>query len=144
MHEQETIVWDTRFETGVCEIDDQHSVLVHTLNEANLTLKHETSVQAIDQLLQDLLAYALYHFETEEGLMQAHDYASYDAQTASLHVQQHRQFAQQVVALRQHLDATGDLDRDALLGFLNGWLQEHILGTDQKLGAFLRTRVFAA
>lgn len=140
MHEQKAFVWESRYDTGIEAIDDQHHVLVGTLNEANLTLKHETSALAIDQLLQDLLAYALYHFETEETMMLEHDYAVHDAAEAQRHIDEHRAFAQRVVAWRSTLETTGDLDRDALLGFLNRWLREHILGIDQKLAAFLRAR----
>lgn len=144
MHTQEPIVWESRFDTGVTDIDEQHHVLVSTLNEANLTLLHETRRDAVDQLLQDLLAYALYHFETEEALMQTHDYATHAPDEARQHIEEHRKFAQRVVALRNTLETTGDVDRDALLAFLNAWLQQHILGIDQKLAAFLHARGAAA
>jgi len=140
MHAQQTFAWESRFDTGVPDIGEQHHVLVSTLNEANLSLLHETSTGAVDQLLQDLLAYALYHFETEESLMLDHDYAQHVPNEARQHVEEHRRFAQQVVAWRQTLEATGDVDRDALLAFLNAWLQQHILGIDQKLAAFLHAR----
>jgi hemerythrin-like metal-binding protein len=144
MDEHKTIVWDARFETGVGEIDDQHRVLVDTLNDAGVALSRQPPKEQVDQLLQDLLAYALYHFEAEERLMQAYDYASFDAAMARLHAQQHRHFAERVVTMRQLLQATGKLDNQQLLAFLSGWLQQHILDTDQKLGAYLRTRGVAA
>jgi len=144
MHNQAPIVWEQRFDTGVPDIDQQHHVLVSTLNEANQTLLHETRRDAVDRLLQDLLAYALYHFETEEALMQEHGYADHDATTAQQHVEAHRRFAQRVVNWRNTLDATGDVDRDAMLAFLNGWLQQHILGIDQQLATFLHARGVAA
>jgi len=144
MHEQDTIVWEQRFDTGVPDIDDQHHILVNTLNEANLTLRHEDRIEAVNQLLQDLLAYALYHFETEEQLMLEHDYAGHDAGTARVHIEEHRRFAQRVVAMRNTLDSTGDLDRNALLSFLNTWRQQHMLGIDQKFAAFLHERGVAA
>jgi len=140
MHQQGMFVWEDRFDTGVADIDDQHHVLVNTLNEANLTLRHEASTQAVDRLLQDLLAYALYHFETEESLMQVHDYARLEPAAAEQHIQEHRRFAERVVSLRNTLDSTGDVDRDALLAFLNAWLQQHILRVDQRLATFLRER----
>jgi len=140
MHEQRPFVWAPKFDTGVGDIDDQHHVLVNTLNEANLTLRHETSIPAIDRLLQDLLAYALYHFETEEHLMLEHDYEAHEPEAARQHIEDHRKFAQQVVTMRNTLGSTGDINGDALLSFLGSWLQQHILGVDQKLAAFLRER----
>jgi len=140
MHAQDTIVWDTGFDTGVPDIDEQHHMLVSTLNDANLTLQHESRREVVDRLLEDLLAYALYHFETEEGLMLEHHYAAHDARMAATHIEEHRRFAQRVVAWRNTLDRTGDVDRDALLLFLNTWLQQHILGIDQQFARFLHER----
>ena len=144
MHGQRPFMWERQFDTGVRDIDDQHHVLVNTLNEANLTLRHETSVPAIDRLLQDLLAYALYHFETEERLMLEQGYEAHEPEAARQHIEDHRKFAQQVVTMRNTLGSTGDIDRDALLSFLGSWLQQHILGVDQKLAAFLHERGAAA
>ena len=137
MHTIEPIEWQAQFETGVAEIDDQHRVLIHTLNEANAKLRSETRREVVDQLLTDLLAYALYHFEAEETLMRDFDYAAHDAQMAEIHVTQHREFAATVVAMRERFVATGELDREALLAFLNHWLTAHILNVDTSLGRFL-------
>jgi hemerythrin-like metal-binding protein len=136
-HAVDTIAWQDSFETGVGDIDDQHRVLINTLNEANARLRSETRQDAIDQLLKDLLAYALYHFDTEESLMKTFDYAGHDAPMAERHVAQHRQFAATVVDMRERFVATGELDREALLVFLNEWLTGHILGLDRKLGDFV-------
>lgn len=143
MHKQEIITWAPGFETGVSDIDEQHRILVDALNEANAKLQHETRREAIDQLLQDLLAYAIYHFETEEMLMREHGYFAAEPRVAEAHLAQHRDFAARVVALRERFTTTGELDRDALLGFLNQWLTGHILGIDQALGRYLAQRSVA-
>lgn len=137
MHKVDTIEWQAQFETGVAEIDAQHRVLIQTLNEANARLRVETRREAIDQLLTDLLAYALYHFETEESLMREYDYPTHEAAMAQAHVAQHRQFTAMVVRTRERFAATGELDREALLAFLNHWLSTHILTIDKALGRFL-------
>jgi hemerythrin-like metal-binding protein len=91
-------------------------------------------------LLTDLLAYALYHFETEEALMLEFDYAGSQADIAERHVAQHREFAATAARMREQFLATGDLDRNALLAFLNNWLTGHILGLDQRLGEYLLSK----
>jgi len=140
MHTVKPIPWQDSFSTGIADIDDQHRVLINTLNEANAKLRSATQVAEIDQLLKDLLAYALYHFETEEALMQEFDYAGNEAEFAEKHINQHREFAATAAQMREQFLATGDLDRDALLAFLNGWLTGHILGVDQHLGKYLHSK----
>lgn len=139
-HTVKTIAWQDSFSTGIADIDDQHRVLINTLNEANAKLRSATQVVEIDQLLKDLLAYALYHFETEEALMQAFDYVGNEAAAAEQHIRQHREFATTAARMREQFLATGDLDRNALLAFLNDWLTRHILGVDQHLGKYLLSK----
>ncbi len=137
MQNNERIEWQAQFETGVADIDDQHHVLIDTINEANAELCVETRPDVVNRLLEDLLAYAIYHFETEETLMRDFDYAGHDATMAQYHVAQHREFAETIVRARERFAATGELDRDALLAFLGHWLTAHILNVDQLLARYL-------
>jgi hemerythrin-like metal-binding protein len=137
MADHEPLVWNTNFETGVTEIDDQHRILVNTLNEANAKLAGNSSAEFLEQITRDLLSYALYHFETEEELMKEYGYDEEEGQDADAHLQQHRSFSAQVVAVRDGLKAGNLISREELLGFLNSWLVNHILNTDRRLGAFI-------
>jgi hemerythrin-like metal-binding protein len=134
------IVWQESFATGVDEIDEQHQILVHTLNEANARLTDESSIELLDAITRDLLSYALYHFETEERLMEEHDYPRERGDDAELHMQQHRAFSAKVVAVREEIKAGRRIPRDELLAFLNNWLINHILNTDKRLGAYIVAR----
>lgn len=134
---QKLLVWDDSYATGVAEIDEQHMILVHTLNEASLKLAGDARIEQIEQITQDLLAYALYHFETEESLMQEYGYEDDAPQDATRHLEQHRAFSTKVVAVRNDLKAGIAVAPADLLGFLNQWLVNHILNTDKRLGAFI-------
>ncbi len=136
----QNLVWRDDFATGVAEIDEQHMILVHTLNEAATKLKHDTSQETLEQITQDLLSYALYHFETEEELMQQYGYADAadaDEGAADQHLSQHRAFSAKVVSVRDGLKSGMRIASSDLLDFLNNWLVNHILNTDKKLGAFI-------
>lgn len=132
--------WNERFVTGVTEIDEQHMILVHTLNEAAEKLSHDSSLELLEHITQDLLSYALYHFETEEELMQQYGYVDEDGENANLHFAQHRGFSSKVVAVREDLKAGILIPAGDLIEFLNGWLVNHILNTDKKLGAFIAAK----
>lgn len=137
MQSHEPIIWNDSFLVGVERIDEQHKVLVNTLNEANARLAGNSSRELLERITRELLSYALYHFETEESLMREFGYDEAAAADAATHRQEHRGFSRQVVALRDNLRDGNLVSREELLGFLNGWLVNHILNTDKKLGKFL-------
>ena len=84
-----------------------------------------------------MLSYALYHFETEEELMQKYGYIEGKVEDFDTHVRQHRSFSAKVVAVRNDIKAGVLISRENLLSFLNSWLIDHILSTDKRLAAFL-------
>jgi hemerythrin len=134
------LVWNDSFATGVAEIDEQHMILVHTLNEAGSKLANGSNPHLLEQITQDLLSYALYHFDTEEELMQEYGYRDADDDAMNRHLEQHRAFSAKVVSVREGLKAGMLVSADDILHFLNTWLVNHILNTDMKLGAFINAK----
>ena len=137
MISHEPIIWNDTFLTGINRIDDQHKVLVNTLNEANTRLANGVTRDLLEQITRDLLSYAIYHFETEEGLMREYDYEAGSDAAETRHREEHRSFSQQVVKLREGLRDGRLVTREELLSFLNQWLVNHILHTDKQFGEFL-------
>jgi len=45
---QELLVWDDSYATGVAEIDEQHMILVHTLNEASVKLARDADIDQLE------------------------------------------------------------------------------------------------
>jgi hemerythrin len=131
------IVWNEDLVTGVAKIDEQHRILVNSINDANTRLAINSSAEILEQLSRDLLSYALYHFETEEELMQEFNYAETHADDAEIHLRQHREFSSKVVEVREGIKTGNLISREDLLTFLNGWLINHILKTDKRLTAFI-------
>ncbi len=144
MISHEPILWNDDYLTGISRIDEQHKVLVNTLNEANARLAVNVTRELLEQITRDLLSYALYHFETEEALMREYDYFGQSAADAEEHRQEHRGFSQKVVALREGLRDDRLVSREYLLSFLNNWLIHHILHTDKQFGEFLQGHGYGA
>lgn len=128
------IEWSDALSTGVEEIDSQHRILVAILNEANAKLCDSHSGRMFDQITKDLLGYAIYHFDTEEGLMKQYGYVEPDAER---HRQAHRAFSAKVVKVRRDMQDWHDDTCAELLTFLNDWLVEHIRNTDRQLAEFI-------
>ncbi|MBK6741957.1 MAG: hemerythrin family protein [Hydrogenophilales bacterium] len=134
------LAWNDSFLTGITKIDEQHKVLVNTLNEAHARLGDQPTREILDDITRNLLSYALYHFETEETLMQEHAYQEACPEESAKHHKEHRDFSQTVVNLRNGIKEGQLVSREELIGFLSHWLVTHILFTDQKLGAYLTGR----
>lgn len=139
MISHDPILWSDSYLTGIKRIDEQHKVLVNTLNEANARLAVNVTRELLEQITRDLLSYALYHFDTEESLMREYDYIGLSAIDAEKHRQEHRGFSQRVVTLRDGLRDGRLVSREELLTFLNNWLVNHILHTDKRFAEFLNS-----
>ena len=140
MEKPALLVWNDSLITGVAEIDEQHHILVHILNEAGEKLSHGASLDDYEAITHELLSYALYHFETEEALMQEYGYEHSEAHDAQGHQAEHRGFTQQVIAVREQLKVGILTPPESLMAFLNDWLLRHIMLTDKRLAAFILAR----
>lgn len=130
----EPIVWNVSLATGVEVIDEQHKILINMINDANERLDEKSGRDILEQVILDLMSYALYHFDTEEELMVENQYPAADKES---HFEQHRVFSNTVSNLQQDIRQGKLITREELLSFLNNWLINHILHTDQQLGKFL-------
>lgn len=140
MDEYKPLMWDSSFETGIEEIDEQHRILVNTINEAAITLSENSNLAMLEQITNDLLSYALYHFETEEELMNQYNYEEAPEEDMNTHLTQHRDFSAMVVDVKNNMKNGKPITKDELLGFLKNWLTNHILYTDKKFGAFILSK----
>ncbi|MGM0519989.1 MAG: bacteriohemerythrin [Campylobacterota bacterium] len=136
--ESNEIVWKDSYNTGIEEIDEQHRILVNTINEANIKLQENDSIKTLESITKDLLSYVLYHFETEEDMMAKHDYKSYNNEDYEKHMKQHRDFSAKVVSIRDMLSKGKPIEKEELIEFLTNWLVNHINNTDKKLASFLK------
>jgi hemerythrin-like metal-binding protein len=130
----EPIVWNESLMTGVGVIDEQHQILVNMINDAHDKLGKNNGRSALEEIVRDLMSYALYHFDTEEELMHGYQYPEGERE---LHALEHRAFSTKVANLQLDLKQGKLIARNDLLAFLNGWLVNHILKVDMKLGNFL-------
>lgn len=130
-------VWNDNLNTGVDRIDDQHKVLVNSLNEAQATLGVLPERGALEEITRDLLSYALYHFDTEEQLMRDLGYGVARPEEMIRHIDEHRAFSRTVLNIRERIGEDEPVSRDELIGFLTDWLVNHIQHIDKKLAEFI-------
>jgi hemerythrin-like metal-binding protein len=136
--------WEARLKTGVELMDQHHQRLLDSFKEGSSHLKSGGDPAVLSKIIGDLFAYSIYHFESEESLMKLHGYGTAHAADMAAHVRQHRVFTGKVVAFRDDLRSGVEIDRWAVLDFLNRWLVDHILTTDRKFADFVLERTGAA
>ncbi len=141
------IIWDKKYSVGLEEIDEQHKVLIHLIN--NLENLHENHDQFKDfdgmvkKVLTELKNYTVLHFSTEEVLMRMFTYEDYDA-----HKQAHDNFIHLVKeqqslildlmtqrdnkpeSLKEKYNHEIHLRLEKVLEFLQRWLLAHIMKSD--------------
>lgn len=125
----EIFPWNHNLETGIALIDEQHRQLVRLLNQ--LATQHVLGVQQeqMVSILNELAAYARYHFESEEAIWQA---ALGEERWFTQHCKVHHDF---FVYIERLLQDTRPFDEilDELFAYLTQWLALHILDSDKRM-----------
>ena len=129
----EAFIWDNKFNTGVAVVDTQHHKLVDLINRLGSISAHLTSTGELGEILTELANYTVYHFGTEEELMNQY---AVDASHQVIHIKAHRHFTEQVTVAAKILLSSKDVTKQLvspLLKYLTNWLVQHILGADKRL-----------
>ena len=134
------IEWNDQMLTGIGPIDRQNRILFDALGELESKASGEDGARACDEIARDLLAYARFHFETEEELMRRCGYDHAEQREADAHLHEHREFSRQLVDLCAQWDASDAASRDAQARLLKQWLGNHIRTSDQRVGRFITLR----
>ena len=128
------------FKTGIPQVDNEHKRLFEIIRETNDLIHEELLHDKYDEimrLLTELRDYTEFHFHNEEMLMDRIHYPELDAQKRA-----HTAFVERLVEIDlSELDNMDDNQQKYLLeliDFLLSWLSNHILGSDKKIGDYMR------
>jgi hemerythrin len=129
------IKWSDKYSVNIKTIDEQHQRFINMINELSDRVAEESLPSTISNILDQMLDYADYHFKTEEELFKTHNYPGLE-----IHKQQHDAFVKKVFELKEDF-AKGRITISLkILAFLNEWLINHILDSDQKYAPYLNER----
>ena len=115
------MIWNDNFVTGIDIIDEQHHWLIDLINRSApvLALNYSRNHLRAEALLDQLVNYAVFHFKTEDRLMQ--DYGI-DAKHHEAHVESHSRFASEMGRMRSAYTSGDEISGGKLLSFLANWL----------------------
>jgi diguanylate cyclase (GGDEF)-like protein/hemerythrin-like metal-binding protein/PAS domain S-box-containing protein len=127
----EIFPWNDNFDTGIHSIDEQHQRLVQLLNKLATHLAYQSDPAMMEEVFDELTAYAVYHLQSEEQVW--HTYLPEDALEAA-HQKEHEKFISSVQEImRGNPDKSVEQLYEQTLSFLSHWLAFHILESDKHL-----------
>ncbi len=120
--------------TGIPGIDHQHRALIHWARTINNFGANGANRKIVKRAAQFLIAYASYHFDSEEYAMVA---ACYDG--IASHNREHGMMRRQLARLAAAINANGDDvngNVSSLQKLILDWIQNHISHTDMAFARY--------
>lgn len=143
---EDPFAFTDKYKTGIELVDNEHKQLFAIIREVNDLIHEELLHDKYDEimrLLAELRQYTEFHFSDEEALMEQISYPGFEAQKRA-----HSAFVERLVEIDlSELDAMDDNQQEYLINlidFLLAWLSNHILGSDKKIGDYIRTQHLSA
>ncbi|MBU0500583.1 MAG: bacteriohemerythrin [Gammaproteobacteria bacterium] len=135
MEKRRFVSWDDGYSVGIEAIDNDHRKLLNLINNLQAAVHYHTGTDFENQALNELIDYTVFHFDREEGLMQKHGFPGFEA-----HRQIHEAMIAKVQGFVEEYQQQGADALEKLAEYLKAWLVNHINGTDQEYGPYLRSK----
>lgn len=120
-------VWRDSYSVHNEELDTHHQKLIALFNTLYESFLADADNDAIARTVQELIAYADYHFRAEERFMAAIDYAGLDR-----HKTEHLFFIKKITALQYRNFLREATVLRELVIYLGNWLIHHVIQEDRK------------
>jgi len=127
--------WDEKFSVNIGEIDSQHKKLFALINELFDGMRAGRGKDILGAVLSDLIAYTVYHFNTEERIFQQYGYPE-----RIKHKQEHDELTRKAKELKADFEGGNRMISIEVMNFLRDWLNVHILQEDKKYVPFLTSK----
>jgi hemerythrin-like metal-binding protein len=129
------IPWQSKYETGIREIDAQHQQLVDILNKLFDAMSVGKGKEILESILDELTNYTVKHFSTEERFMIVYAYPQ-----AMSHKDEHQTLVDEIKKFKTDYAAGNTKISVNLANYLKEWLLNHILGADIEMTQYLREK----
>ena len=124
----DVVSWDDKYLIGVKTVDNQHKQLFGHLNSFHESLSANKGKETVNNVLNNLIDYAVYHFAEEEKVMD-----SIKGTNFLSHFEEHISFCAKVSELKAKVFLGEEISYE-LFDFVKDWLVNHIMLSDQKIG----------
>ncbi|MFZ0745290.1 MAG: bacteriohemerythrin [Terracidiphilus sp.] len=129
------LTWSHTSSVGVQAMDDQHGILMDTMNELHSALVRGCSKKQLDDHLNRLIEFSRLHFICEEQLLERHGFPG-----LAEHRVAHQFLLLKIQETVDRVEHAESIESGSLLTFLRTWYSEHIQGLDHQYGSWLNER----
>lgn len=120
--------WYNRYTVNNEEIDNQHKKLFDIFNRLHDICVGKDKINTIGSVIDELVSYADYHFNSEEQYMRDTHYKCLNKQ-----IDEHNYFKQKTKDLLNKNDRYDLTQCHELIVFLSNWLLKHVVEEDKKI-----------
>lgn len=120
------ITWLPEYSVGVKEINDQHKKLIAMIARLHEAISVNHTKKILKEVISGLIDYSKYHFTTEEKYFDQFKYEKTEE-----HKIEHQAFIERINEIQSNLNTNEITLSFELIDYLEDWLIEHIMGSDQ-------------
>jgi len=125
-------VWKHASSVGVRAMDDQHGILVDTMNELRLAVVHGSGREQVSEVLDRLIEFTRMHFWSEEQLLEQYSFPS-----LAEHRIDHQRIMAQILQSSHRVMHGETVQMRPLLCYLNDSYAGHIETMDREYGTWM-------
>lgn len=129
------LTWNHECVVGVKAMDDQHGIIMDTMNELREMIVQGRERRVIGEQLDRLVDFTQKHFESEEQLLEKQGFPGLQNHRAA-----HWRLLSQIQAAAERAKHSEGVEIQSLFHFLRAWYMEHIEGLDRQYGPWLNER----
>jgi hemerythrin len=119
--------WKEEYSVQNAELDQHHKQFISILNGLYGKCFDVGKLEAVDNLIEELLTTVSFHFTAEENFMRERGFTGLDS-----HIEKHATFNSKILELKHNFRTDNlELTRE-LITFLGKWLLTHILKEDRQ------------
>jgi hemerythrin len=127
--------WRPEYSVNIAELDCQHQNLLRIIQNLHYAIAAGHGQEVIEAVLASVVNYTIYHFATEENLMQQYGFPG-----TAAHRIEHNALTLQISCIQREHSAGKPDAAECFLRFLQQWLEEHMLKRDKEYVQFLRCK----
>ena len=116
-------------------MDEQHAVLMDTLNEIRLALVRGQGRDQVSEALNRLIEFTRMHFASEEQLLEQHGFPG-----VAEHRDAHQKLLGQIEETAMRTLHNDEVRTKSMLLFLRDWYMTHMENLDSQYGDWLNRR----
>ena len=129
------LTWNHGCTVGVRAMDDQHGILMDTMNELRLAMVRGSGREQVSELLDRLIEFTRMHFSSEEQLLERYIFPG-----LARHRTEHQRILAQILQSSHRVQHGEKMQMRPLLCFLRDSYAEHIENLDRAYGPWLNER----